>query len=171
MRVIVTGSREWADWHVVFRALTRTLIKYGPFKLGHGACATGADWYAHQWYQSCGRELGCTERRYPADWGRLGRGAGPERNRRMIADGADLVLAFPLPRGSGTQHTMRLAEAAGIPVELGWREACAWCDEMIIDAGGLHWPVRVHSKCEQWAQLEATPEERRAYMTKVNLHG
>lgn len=112
---MVTGARRWDRQGTVFGALTKAYLQYGAFELRHGACVTGADWYAHQWYVLVGRILGCTELRFPANWER-GREAGPERNRRMIEAGADLVLAFPLPGGSGTQHTMRLAREAGIEV-------------------------------------------------------
>lgn len=115
MRVIVTGSRKWTDWKPVHAALWKVHDEHGPFQLIHGACATGADDIAHHWYETGGIFMGCTEKRFPANWER-GPQAGPERNRRMIEAGADLVLAFPLPEGSGTQHTMRLAREAGIEV-------------------------------------------------------
>ena len=115
--MIVTGSRRWADAHVVYRELTNYYEKHGMFELIHGACSTGADRFAHEWFEAGGRALGCIETRYPADWGRRGKAAGPERNRRMVEAGADIVLAFPLPGGSGTQDTMQLARQAGIPVK------------------------------------------------------
>ncbi len=109
MRVIVTGSRKWADKRAVFSSLEKLLRTSGPFVLVHGACATGADAMAEEWYQ-------LIRVRKPAPWAELGDAAGPARNRQMIKDGADLVLAFPLLGGSGTQHTMRLAREAGIEV-------------------------------------------------------
>lgn len=117
MRVILTGSRKWEDKKAVFTALENLLKESGPFVLVHGACATGADAMAEEWYQLVGQEQGVFRVRKPAPWAELGRAAGPARNRQMIRDGADLVLAFPLPDGSGTQHTMRLAREAGIPVQ------------------------------------------------------
>lgn len=116
MRVIVTGSRKWPDDMSVFRALTALYTQEGPFQLIHGACSTGADAHAHHWFETVGEELGCTEMKFPANWSGQGKAAGPFRNVRMVSAGADLVLAFPLPEGSGTQHTIRLAEEAGIPV-------------------------------------------------------
>lgn len=115
MRVIVTGSRAWPDAQAVFQALTKAFLEHGPFELRHGACATGADHDARLWFEFFGKDLGCTELRFPANWER-GSQAGPERNRRMVEAGADLVLAFPLPEGSGTQHTMELAREAAIEV-------------------------------------------------------
>jgi hypothetical protein len=104
MKIIVTGSRAWPEPQAVYDALNAAYREHGPFTLVHGDCSTGADF------------LGCTEQRYPASWEAYGKAAGPMRNRHMVADGADLVLAFPLPSGSGTHHTIWLAEQAGIPV-------------------------------------------------------
>jgi hypothetical protein len=100
----------------VYDALWGVYHEIGAFQLIHGACSTGADAHAHRWFEMVGSELGCTEQRWPAAWEARGKEAGPERNERMIEAGADLVLAFPLPEGSGTQHTMRLAREAGIEV-------------------------------------------------------
>lgn len=116
MRVIVTGSRKWRDPAAVIAALTDVYLEHGPFLLMHGDCSTGADSYAHTWFEQTHRITGCTEQRFPAAWETRGRAAGPERNQRMVEAGADLVLAFPLPEGSGTQHTVRLAREAGIEV-------------------------------------------------------
>lgn len=117
MRVIVTGSRKWADPVTVAHELNTLYLQHGPFVLVHGACATGADAAAHHWYETAGADLGCTEVRYPADWDQYKDKAGPIRNKEMVSKGADLCLAFPLPDGTGTQHTMDLAEAAGITVK------------------------------------------------------
>lgn len=115
MRVIVTGSRKWQGG-AVYEALWGVYHEHGAFHLMHGACSTGADAHAHHWFDMVGEELGCTEEQFHAAWETRGKAAGPERNRRMVEAGADLVLAFPLPEGSGTQHTMRLAREAGIEV-------------------------------------------------------
>ena len=54
---------------------------------------------------------------YLADWERLGRGAGPERNRRMLEQSnPDLVLAFWDGKSRGTKHMIEIAEKAGVPV-------------------------------------------------------
>lgn len=116
MRVIVTGSRKWPDPLRVAHELNTLYLQHGPFTLTHGACATGADAAAAHWQETAGRDLGCIEIKHPADWDQFGKRAGPIRNKKMIEAGADLVLAFPLPEGSGTQHTIELARAAGIEV-------------------------------------------------------
>ena len=121
MRVIVTGSRKWVNEEAVFDSLTKAYLDQGPFVLVHGACATGADLFAHRWQAAAGGRLGCVEVAYHAEWDKHGRAAGPIRNKAMVAAGADLVLAFPLPTGSGTQHTIQLAREAGIETKV-WGE-------------------------------------------------
>lgn len=52
---------------------------------------------------------------YPAYWATLGSSAGPERNRRMVALGADLCLAYAMGTSKGTRGCARLAVKAEIP--------------------------------------------------------
>lgn len=56
--------------------------------------------------------------RYPADWEKHGKRAGPIRNQEMVDLGADVCLAF-FKNGAvnrGTSDCVRRAEKAGIPV-------------------------------------------------------
>lgn len=105
---------------MVYDALWNVYNEHGPFELRHGSCSTGADHQAHQWFITAGSHVGCTELRFPAAWerpdGTYNKAAGFERNAHMVEAGADLVLGFPLPEGSGTQMTIRLAREAGIEV-------------------------------------------------------
>lgn len=125
MRVIFAGSRKHRDKALVFQVLEQLFEDNGPFVLVHGACATGADAWASEWYELLGKARGCTEIRYPAEWERyatsddpMGKKAGPLRNIKMVKAGADLVVAFPLPDSKGTVHTMALAQRAGIPLKV-----------------------------------------------------
>ncbi|MEW2498392.1 SLOG family protein [Streptomyces nodosus] len=118
MRVIVCGSRKWPDPVKVGHELTQLCVRLGPFQLIHGDCATGADAAAHHWFEIAGRDLGCIEHRYPAEWDKHGKAAGPMRNKKMVEAGADLVLAFLHGPSNGTRNTISLAAEAGIEV---WR--------------------------------------------------
>ncbi|OEJ24309.1 hypothetical protein AS594_07200 [Streptomyces agglomeratus] len=118
MRVIVTGSRHWRDRGAVYEALNAVYQEHGSFVLVHGDCATGADAMAHDWAGVANQLVRVEEQRFPAAWEARGKAAGPERNERMVKAGAELVLAFPLPGGKGTQHTMKLAREAGIEVRV-----------------------------------------------------
>jgi hypothetical protein len=129
-RVIVTGSRSWPDRAAVEHALGVALRIYRPLVIVHGACATGADAMAEAWAQRagvetdpfeadwdhCGPECQPGHRRRRRDGSEFCPAAGPRRNARMVAAGARICLAFPLPGSRGTEGCIRLAEAAGIPV-------------------------------------------------------
>lgn len=107
-RVIVTGSRDWQDWRVVWDALTDLRLQK-PLVVVHGGCPTGADRFADDW---C-KQTWTVKQVIKADWS-LGRRAGPIRNREMVDLGADICLAFIRNGSRGASGTARLAEAAGI---------------------------------------------------------
>lgn len=131
MRILVTGSRDWADRNAVYRALNQVCddfgLNYPPDEYGntmpdpsritvvHGHCPTGADQIADDWCIGAFFEA----ERHPADWDRHGKAAGPIRNQEMVDLGADLVLAFPA-RGisRGTWDCVDRAREAGIPVRI-----------------------------------------------------
>lgn len=55
--------------------------------------------------------------KYPANWDKYGRKAGPIRNQQMLDEGKpDLVIAFPTERSRGTYHMIRIAKEAGVEV-------------------------------------------------------
>ncbi len=65
---------------------------------------------AGEWAQEQGIEVKARQ----ADWKRFGRGAGPKRNRQMLEEKPDLVVAFP--GGRGTAGMIRVATKAGLQV-------------------------------------------------------
>lgn len=115
-RILVTGSRNWADRATLEGALLQfigQLAGSGPCTVVHGDCPTGADRMAADYAAGI---LGVTVEAHPADWATHGRAAGPLRNQAMVDLGADLCLAFPLGGSRGTRDCMRRSEAAGIPL-------------------------------------------------------
>lgn len=55
--------------------------------------------------------------KYPADWEKYGRKAGPIRNQQMIDEGKpDLVIAFPTEKSTGTWDMIRRAKKHNIEV-------------------------------------------------------
>lgn len=137
-RILITGSRSWADEQAIRDALASVISEHGPENVTvvHGACPQGADEIADRIATAWGG--GLTVERHPADWnGPAGRGAGFARNAEMVRLGADVVLAFvdpctkpkcrePKPHGShGASHTADLAEKAGIPTRRYERNARA----------------------------------------------
>lgn len=125
-RVLVTGSRHWgfrdAVWERLAFVLAEELPDGGTLTVVHGDCPTGADHFAHTWCELPSGDEVIIEERHPADWDRYGKAAGFRRNAEMVALGADLVLAFPLPGSRelsrGTWHCIAAARKAGLTVEI-----------------------------------------------------
>ena len=116
MRVLVCGGRDYSDKARVFAVLDGLAHVSEDSPLGvpvtiiHGD-AKGADSLADAW---SAMNYNCTER-YPANWNKHGRGAGPIRNQQMIEDGKpDLVVACP--GGRGTADMVSRAQKAGIKI-------------------------------------------------------
>lgn len=124
MRVIVTGSRDHANRHAVWAALTDVLREAwdtatndttGPIlTLVHGS-ARGADTFAHQW--AVAHDPVVVPELHIPDW-KMGKQAGHWRNQHMVNLGADLLLAFfqPGAANAGTADCVARAVEAGIPV-------------------------------------------------------
>jgi hypothetical protein len=109
-RVLVTGSRTWADTGTIRRQLARCREQYPGAVLVHGD-APGADRIAAAIWQS----WGLPTEPHPADWATHGRAAGPRRNTAMVTAGAAECLAFIRNHSRGATHCAHQAEAAGIP--------------------------------------------------------
>lgn len=125
-RIIVTGWRSWPvdlRWFVEekLRDYTGARSAYNRSTvLVHGACPVGdggVDGIVARYIHGPSRRMVSAEP-HPADFAARGPKAGPERNARMVAAGANLCLAFPGPGSRGTWDCVRKAADAGIPVEI-----------------------------------------------------
>lgn len=112
MKVLVCGDRFWTDKEKIRERLAK--LPAGTIVI-HGA-ARGADSIA----AVIGKTLGFDVRSFPAEWGKHGKAAGPIRNRLMLDEKPDLVLAFhsDLSNSKGTKDTVEEARRRGVPVEL-----------------------------------------------------
>lgn len=113
MKVLICGDREWTNISMIRRELEKlpknTLIIHGA--------ARGADSIADK----VARELGFKKPiKYPADWTKYGKGAGPIRNREMLKEDPDLVLAFhnSIENSKGTKDMIEISKERGIKVIL-----------------------------------------------------
>jgi SLOG family YspA-like protein len=107
-RILITGSRDWIDRGAVRAALATV---WDPDAvLVSGGCPTGADALC----EACWKHWGGRVERHPARWRQHGRAAGFRRNAEMVADGADICIAFIRNRSAGASHTAALARQAGI---------------------------------------------------------
>ena len=109
MRVLVCGWRDYADKAYLWSVLDG----FGPPEIREvvSGMAPGADSFAAEWAERFGFVL----HKFPADWGKHGRAAGPIRNQQMLDEGKpDIVIAFP--GGRGTADMVKRAKAAGLRV-------------------------------------------------------
>ncbi len=126
MRVLVCGGRNFAnplpkddplhmkkqhEWIFVMMTLSELLGKKDDLILITGS-AKGVVQMAANWAQN----HGIRNEKYPADWKKHGKAAGPIRNKQMLEEGKpDWVIAFP--GGNGTEHMCSIAERAGVKVK------------------------------------------------------
>jgi hypothetical protein len=119
MRVLVCGSRNWANIELIRETLVKECLddkEFGPHDCTViDGCAHGADALGY----TCAMELGCNTHRFPADWNKYGKAAGMIRNKQMLVEGKpDLVLAFWDGVSRGTKNMIELAQKAGVPVKI-----------------------------------------------------
>ena len=112
MRVIVCGSRDWADYKTIEEEIQK-LPKNSVI-----GCR-GADGIAHE----IASKNGFQTQVYYAEWNKYGKSAGPKRNLVMLNSGADLVLAFHLQdrdieSSKGTKHMVKIAKDKNVPVRI-----------------------------------------------------
>lgn len=110
-KVIIAGTRTFDDYEA--------LKAYADYKLGQikedieiiSGGATGADALGERY----AKEKGYTIKRFPADWNRYGRKAGPLRNKQM-ADYADAVIIFWDGSSRGTKNMLEIAREQGLKI-------------------------------------------------------
>lgn len=112
MKILICGDRYWDD-KVTILTKMESLAK--DTLVIHGG-ARGADTLADE----CAHELGLPVTPFPADWQRFGKKAGPLRNRQMLDQKPDLVIAFHknLQSSKGTKDCVNEARKRSIPVKI-----------------------------------------------------
>ena len=108
MKVLVCGDRNWIDRELIREHLSQ--IESLELVIEGGA--RGADTLSRKAAVGLGVEVN----EYRAEWEIYGRAAGPIRNRRMLDEKPDLVLAFHdnIQESKGTADTVREAKRRGI---------------------------------------------------------
>lgn len=106
MIVAVTGSRTGFKDEQLINDVIGALK---PNRILVGDCPTGVDAYVDNWWY-------CDI--YRADWDTHGKAAGPIRNRVMLDEGPDILLAFWDGKSRGTKDCINAAVARGIPVNV-----------------------------------------------------
>lgn len=110
-RVIIAGTRNYDDYD--------SLKAYADYKLSRieddieivSGGARGADALGERY----AKEKGYSIKRFPAEWKKYGRSAGPRRNEAM-AKYADALLSYWDGKSKGTKNMIELAKANGLKV-------------------------------------------------------
>ena len=113
-KVLICGDRNWSDRGTI-RSWLSKLQDLGFDTVIEGE-ARGADSIAREEAEQMGFEV----LKFPADWSTYGRAAGPIRNRQMLDQSPELVLAFHgnISASRGTKDTLNEAERRGIETML-----------------------------------------------------
>jgi hypothetical protein len=113
-RVLICGGRNYRDRKTLYARLDVLLEELGgKIDAVIVGGAAGADSLGYDW--ACDRRFSDIIERYPANWTKYGKSAGPIRNQQMLDDGKPtLVVAFP--GGRGTADMVARARRAGVKV-------------------------------------------------------
>lgn len=116
MKILVTGDREWRAEDVIERAILHLIPEPCSADVIIQGGARGADTLA--WKVAKRLSIRCIT--YAADWKLFGKAAGPIRNRQMLAEQPDVVLAFHdcLEESKGTKDMISIAKKKGLTVIL-----------------------------------------------------
>lgn len=112
-RVIVAGTRTFNDYELLRDRLNLLLSNHLPDVAIVSGCASGADKLGERYAKEHGLEV----HRYPADWNRYGKAAGPKRNAEM-AENADACIVFWDGVSRGTANMINTASAKDIPLRV-----------------------------------------------------
>ena len=106
MRVLIAGGRDFTDKQFLTEYMSTYL---GSVTTLISGTARGADNLGEEW----AKENGIAIERYPAQWSRDGKAAGPIRNAEMLKKGnPDLVVVFE--GGKGSAHMASISRKAGV---------------------------------------------------------
>ena len=107
-RVLICGDRNWTN----IESIRNAVAQFKPTLIIEGE-AKGADTLGRM----VAEELNIPTMRFPAEWGRYGKSAGPIRNQQMLDEGKPtLVLAFhsDIEKSKGTKDMVARATKACI---------------------------------------------------------
>lgn len=106
---IVCGGRDFSDLEHLETSLNHCRKWWKLTRIITGG-AKGADTLAHNW----AARSGLSTLIIYADWDTHGKGAGFIRNREMLNQQPEVVIAFK--GGNGTENMIQITRQAGIPV-------------------------------------------------------
>ena len=114
-RIVIAGCRDYNNYNEAKKYISyylNDIRKQNNIVILSG-CATGADALGERYAQ----ENGFKVEKYPANWEKYGKYAGPKRNKEM-AKNCDCVICFWDGKSKGTKSMITLAEEYKKPIRI-----------------------------------------------------
>lgn len=114
-KIVVAGSRNYNNYEEAKAFIDACIINIrneNTLVFLSGGCR-GADAMGERY----ARENGFETERFPADWDKYDKWAGPIRNRKM-AEEADYIICFWDGHSSGTKSMIRIANDLNKPIRI-----------------------------------------------------
>lgn len=111
-RIVVAGSRDFNDYNLLSAELDKYLAGQTNITIVSGT-ARGADKLGERY----AAEHNLRIERFPAEWEKYHKGAGPIRNAQMV-ESADAVIVFWDNESSGTKNIIECARKENIPYKI-----------------------------------------------------
>ena len=114
-RVVIAGSRDYTNYEEakVYIDFCLSNIRKANDIIIISGCASGADAIGEQYAE----ENGFKVEKYPANWEKYGRSAGPIRNKQM-AEITDYVICFWDGKSKGTKSMIEFAKKYNKTIKL-----------------------------------------------------
>ena len=114
-RIVIAGCRDYNNYNEAKKYISyylNDIRKQNNIVILSG-CATGADALGERY----AKENGFKVEKYPANWEKYGKYAGPKRNKEM-AKNCDCVICFWDGKSKGTKSMITLAEENKKPIRI-----------------------------------------------------
>lgn len=108
MKTIIAGSRGITDFAVLLEAVEKCNFEITSVVSGRAA---GVDYLGELYAEQNNLPL----HKYPAEWNKYGRSAGPIRN-KLMSENAEALLAIWDGNSAGTKNMIDNAKAKGLTI-------------------------------------------------------
>jgi len=113
MKIIIAGGRNFTNYKKLCKVCDNILQNQNNIEIVSGAYYKGADKLGEQY----AKERGYKIIRFPANWNKYGKAAGPNRNQQM-ANYADALIAFWDGKSRGTLNMIDLAKSRNLKINI-----------------------------------------------------
>lgn len=114
MKIIIAGGRDFNNYELLEKELYKILPRKRdePIEIVSGG-ATGADALGEKY----AKEHFLRVKKFPANWDKWGKSAGPKRNTEM-ADYANILIAFYDGKSRGTANMILTAKIKNLKIHI-----------------------------------------------------